>query len=209
MSAESGVPVYRGSGGIWHEYDWDEFACQSAFDKNPKKVLDFHEVRRKALLDCQPHIGHDIIAKIQNQRENVTILTQNIDGMHQRSGAKNVIELHGSLQREGKIFEDIGETYKSRKCDCGESLRPDITWFEDMLNQDAIQNAVSAMEKCDLFISIGTSAVVFPAAELPKIAKENGAFCIEINPEFTALSPMYDETMRMKASEGLRELFDD
>ena len=211
MSAESGVPVYRGSGGIWHEYDWDEFACQRAFDKNPERVLDFHEVRRKAVLECKPHIGHEVITKMEKERENVTIITQNIDGMHQRAGSQNVIELHGSLwrmrcEKEGKIFEDIGETYKSRKCKCGEILRPDITWFEDMLNQDAIQNAVEAMENCDLFISIGTSAVVFPAAELPKIAKRNGAFCIEINPESTVLSPMYDKTMRIKASDALKIL---
>jgi len=212
MSAESGVPVYRGSGGIWHEYDWDEFACQRAFDKNPEKVLDFHEVRRRSVLECKPHIGHKVITELEKHHKDVTIITQNIDGMHQRSGSHNVIELHGSLWRmrcetEDKVFEDIGEHYKSRQCECGNWLRPDIIWFEDILNQDVIQNAIEVIGRCDLLISIGTSAVVFPAAELPKIAKQNSAFCIEINPEHTILSSMYDKAMRMKASDALLQLF--
>ena len=214
MSAESGVPVYRGEGGVWHEYDWEEYACQKAFDDHPEKVLDFHELRRESVLACQPHIGHKIISNIENNIKNVTIITQNIDGMHQRVGSNNIIELHGSLWRmrceqEGKAFEDIGEEYKTRKCNCGEILRPDITWFEDMLNEQVLNNAIKVISKCDLFISIGTSAVVYPASELPIIAKNNNAFTIEINPELTMLSKMYDKNLRMNASDALVGLFDE
>ena len=200
MSAESGVPTYRGSGGIWHKYNWEEYACQEAFDRNPKKVLDFHEIRRKAILECQPHNGHKFISELQKSHENVTVVTQNIDGMHQRTGTENVIELHGSLWRLGCddcsiVIEDIGESFTKNKCNCGNYLRPDIVWFGDMLNPHVIQKASEAIQKCDLFISIGTSGVVWPAAGFPQDAKSSGAYCVEINTERTELSYLYDEVI--------------
>ncbi len=200
MSAESGVPTYRGSGGIWHKYNWEEYACQEAFDRNPKKVLDFHELRRKSILECQPHNGHKFISELQKLHENVTIVTQNIDGMHQRTGTENVIELHGSLWRLrcddcGIVIEDFGESFTKKKCNCGNYLRPDIVWFGDMLNPLVIQKASEAIQRCDLFISIGTSGVVWPAAGFPQEAKSNGAYCIEINTEGTELSYLYDEVI--------------
>lgn len=212
MSAESGVPTYRGSGGIWHQYNWEEYACQQAFDRNPQKVLEFHELRRQAVLKCQPHAGHTIIAALENQHRGVGVVTQNIDGMHQRAGSRNVIELHGSLWRlrcpiHG-VRDDFGEKYERYECEiCGNWLRPDIVWFGDMLNDDVIRQASAAIEECDLFISIGTSGVVWPAAGFPKIAKDNGARCIEINPERSEMSSMYDETIRMAAGEALPQLF--
>ena len=206
MSAESGVPTYRGSGGIWHKYNWEEFACQEAFDRDPQKVLDFHKLRRKSVLECQPHDGHTYISEIQKSHENITIVTQNIDGMHQRAGTENVIELHGSLWRLrcdncSIAIDDIGESFANKKCDCGNYLRPDITWFGDMLNSNVIQKASDEIQKCDLFISIGTSGVVWPAAGFPNEAKSNGAYCIEINTERTELSYLYDRVVIGKASE--------
>ncbi len=212
MSAESGVPTYRGSGGIWNEYKWEEYACESAFQKNPNHVLSFHELRRIEALKCKPHSGHLIIKKIQDKYQNTTIITQNIDGMHQRADNQNVIELHGSLwkircQADGKKFEDLENgPYANRYCDCGEILRPDIVWFQDMLDEKIIKKTISTISRCLLFISIGTSASVWPAAGFPKLARESGAYCIEINPEKTELSSMYDEVIREKAGKGL-ELF--
>ena len=212
MSAESGVPTYRGRGGIWNEYRWEEYACQEAFDQNPLKVLRFHELRRKAVLECQPHAGHSAIGKLEKTHPEVTVVTQNIDGMHQRAGSENVMELHGSLWRlrcsiHG-ITEDIGEKYKSYKCKhCDNWLRPDITWFGDMLDEFVINEAVSAFRKCDLFISVGTSGVVYPAAGFPRIAKEYGAKCIEINPEQTEMSSIYDISIQSTAGEALPHLF--
>ena len=213
MSAESGVPTYRGRGGIWNEYKWEEYACESAFMVNPKGVLDFHELRRIEALKCNPHKGHEIITQLQNRHTNIYIVTQNIDGMHQRSDSKNVIELHGSIWRmrcdiDGLVIEDLAQgKYNKTHCDCGRWLRPDIIWFQDMLNENTVQKATDVISKCDLFISIGTSAVVWPAAGYPKLAKSMGAFCIEINPESTDLSNIYDRTIRSKASEGLNEIF--
>ena len=211
MSAESGVPTYRGSGGIWHKYNWEEYACQDAFERNPEKVLDFHELRRKSVLECQPHNGHQFISDLQKSHIGVTVVTQNIDGMHRQAGTENVMELHGSLWRLrcddcSIVIEDIGESFSKKKCDCGNYLRPDIVWFGDMLNPNVIQKASDAVQKCDLFISIGTSGVVWPAAGFPMEAKNNGAYCIEINTERTELSYLFDEVIEGKASKVLTDL---
>jgi len=212
MSAESGVPTYRGRGGVWSQYNWEEYACQEAFDRDPEKVLKFHELRRKSVLACAPHAGHHSIADLEKRHPHVWVVTQNIDGMHQRAGNSNVIELHGSLWRlrclSHGISEDIGETFRSFKCkQCGKWLRPDIIWFGDMLNQDVISEANIIIRQCDLFISIGTSGVVWPAAGFPKIARDNGAFCIEINPEPNEMSHLYNETIRETAGNALPHLF--
>jgi len=212
MSAESGVPTYRGSGGVWSEYRWEECACQEAFDRDPQKVLEFHELRRQAVLECQPHDGHFAIGQLEKRHPKVVVVTQNIDGMHQRAGSENVVELHGSLWRlrcpMHGITEDIGEKYKSYKCEhCGNWLRPDIVWFRDMLDEYNMSQAIFALRKCDLFISIGTSGVVYPAAGFPKIAKEFGAKCIEINPEQTEMSFMYDISIQSTAGKALPRLF--
>ena len=213
MSAESGVPTYRGRGGIWNQYKWENYACQSAFERDPEGVLEFHELRRIEALKCQPHRGHEIITDVQTQNPDTSVITQNIDGMHQRAKSKNVIELHGSLWRmrcesEKILKEDLDQgKYHTRKCDCGNWLRPDIIWFQDMLNDKTVLEATQAIAACDLFISIGTSAVVWPAAGYPKLAKNSGAFCVEINPEKTELSALYDQRIRMPASTGLEHLF--
>jgi NAD-dependent deacetylase len=212
MSAESGVPTYRGRGGVWNEYRWEDYACQTAFERDPEKVLKFHELRRQAVLECEPHAGHYVISDVEQRYPNVTVVTQNIDGMHQRAGSKNVEELHGSLWRVRcpwhGVVEDVGKTYRGYTCkECGSWLRPDIVWFGDALDQYVIRDVLTALGNCDLFISIGTSAVVYPAAGFPRIAKEAGAVCIEINPEPTELSPMYDESIQSIAGKALPGLF--
>ncbi len=211
MSAESGVPTYRGSGGIWHQYRWEDYACQQAFELNPRDVLEFHELRRKAVLSCPPHQGHHLISRLQGKHPQVVIITQNIDGMHQRAGSSNVIELHGSLWRlrcnlHGTL-EDFGEKYESYRCkQCNQWLRPDIVWFGDRLDQETMRHALETIKQCDLFLSIGTSGVVWPAAGFPQYAKENGACCIEINPESNETSHLYDRVIRLPASRALSHL---
>jgi len=213
MSAESGVPTYRGRGGVWHQYNWEAYACQKAFDRDPQKVLKFHEMRRKAALNCHPHDGHRVIAELEKRHPSVTIVTQNVDGMHQRTGSQKVFELHGSYWRvrcsRHGVTEDIGETYSTYTCpECGEWLRPDIVWFEDQLNQTVITQAMSAIAQCDLFVSIGTSGVVWPAAGFPEIARKNGACCIEINPEPSQQAHLYSDVITEPAGEVLPKLFD-
>jgi len=213
MSAESGIPTYRGKGGVWDEYKWEDYACQYAFKNNPEKVLDFHEKRRKESLKSKPHIGHNIITDIQKRKRETWIITQNIDGIHQRAGANRICELHGSLWRlrcesEQKLFFDNKDAvYQARKCSCGLWLRPDIIWFQDELNKKVVLSAVDIISQCELFISVGTSGKVWPAAGYPKLAKSNGAYCIEINTEETSISHIYDQFIKKRASQGLVDLF--
>ncbi len=212
MSAESGVPTYRGAGGVWSSYRWEEYACQDAFDADPEKVLRFHELRRKSVLACLPHAGHEVVARLEREHPQVTVVTQNIDGMHQRAGSRRVLELHGSLWRlrcpQHGIREDIGENYRRYRCEeCGGWLRPDIIWFGDMLDPYVMGRAAEAVRSCDLFVSIGTSGVVWPAAGFPQAARDGGAVCVEINPEANEMSFLYQESIRGKAGDVLPGLF--
>lgn len=207
MSAESGVPTYRGKGGTWGSYSIGEYACQEAFDRNPEKVLGFHEKRRRSVLLCEPHEGHRVIAGMAD----AVVVTQNIDGMHQRAGSRNVIELHGSLWRLrcdacGFRKEDFGRAYETLRCGCGEWLRPDITWFGDMLDRNVMERAAEAIAGCELFVSIGTSGVVWPAAGFPALARESGAYCVEINPEPSGATS-YDRVIEGAAGAVLPEMF--
>ena len=211
MSAESGVPTYRGAGGIWKEYDYQRYACQRAFDRDPEGVWEFHNYRRELVAACRPHRGHQKIAELENSHPRVSIVTQNIDGMHQLAGNQRVIELHGSLWRVR--HDATGETQHGRDApfspqrEDGEYWRPDIVWFEDMLNEAVLNQARLEIAQCDLFISIGTSAVVFPAAGLPLIAREVGATLVEINPEENELSGIYSLSLRSAATEALDKLW--
>ncbi|MBV69954.1 MAG: RNA polymerase subunit sigma [Myxococcales bacterium] len=210
MSAESGVPTYRGAGGIWKEYDYLTYACQDAFDRDPSAVWDFHNYRRELVGQCQPNLGHKLIAACEKNYPAMTIVTQNIDGLHQLAGSNSVIELHGSLWRVRDERIGVRKTTRDSPFDAQQSngsfWRPDIVWFGDMLDEAVLSDAVRVISNCDLFVSIGTSAVVYPAAQLPLLAKDAGALCIEINPEETPLSSLYDLTLRTAASTALEQL---
>lgn len=195
MSAESGVPTYRGAGGIWSQYRYQDDACQRAFERDPAGVLDFHELRRGKVLGCAPHAGHHALAKLQARRgDAVAVITQNIDGLLQRAGLRVDVELHGSLWRlrcacgrrddPGNAATASG-AYARRRCEhCGDWLRPDITWFED-----------------------GVDETVFArAAGLVRQARGTGARMIEINPEETEISGLFDEHVRQRASTGLSSI---
>lgn len=214
MSAESGVPTYRGEGGIWSSYRWEEVACEASFERDPQKVLQFHHARRQQLADCRPHCGHELIAALEKQHPQVAVVTQNIDGLHERAGSTLVIDLHGSLwrmrcPREGIIYHLSPDEDDPSHCPCGSWLRPDIIWFGDILHPDVVSRATQVISQCDLFISIGTSGVVWPAAGFPQLAQDNGARCIEINPEPTEWSQLYNEIYRGPAGEVLPALFPD
>lgn len=211
MSAESGVPTYRGRGGIWHEYNYEDYACQDAFERDPEKVWDFHDKRRAMTGAAAPHRGHALIAALERARPDTWVITQNIDGLHQRAGSEHVLELHGSLWRVrcdrcGVVEENRETPLSERRCSCGAYLRPDIVWFGDMLRVDTVREAIRRASECDVFISVGTSAVVFPAAEMPLYAKQHGATLIEVNLEDTPLSDAYDVRPRGSASEILEGL---
>jgi NAD-dependent deacetylase len=208
VSAESGIPTYRGQGGIWHQYNYEDYACQRAFDRDPEKVWEFHEARREAAAACEPNAAHRLIASIAEAQPGTGVITQNIDGLHQRAGSRDVIELHGSLWRlrcdaDALVRDDLSVPLTSRRCDCGRHWRPDVVWFEDPMKMDVIDRAVQVILACDCLVSVGTSAVVYPAAELPLLAMNQGAVSIEINPDETPVSRLYQHRLRGKASEML------
>jgi len=211
LSAESGIPTYRGHGGTWHKYNYEDYACQSAFERAPERVWDFHDERRKLIGSKEPNAAHRIIAETQRARPATVIVTQNVDGLHQRAGATRVLELHGNMWRVRcgpchTVAENFEVPIRSRRCACGTHLRPDIVWFGDPLDMCTVRAAAEAIARCDLLVSIGTSGVVFPAADLPRLALSRGAVCVEINPEETPLSGLYTHCLRGKASEMLLQL---
>jgi NAD-dependent deacetylase len=213
LSAESGIPTYRGKGGIWHKYNYEDYACQRAFDRDPNKVWDFHDKRREMMGSTDPNDGHRIIAEVQKAKPGTWVVTQNVDGLHQRAGAVDVIELHGSMWRVRcdtcQVIRDNDEVpLSNRQCGCGTYWRPDIVWFEDSLDARTIQAAQKAIGQCDLLVSVGTSGVVFPAAHLPQIAVQAGATCVEVNPEETPVSGWYQHHLRGPASEMLRGMWE-
>jgi len=212
LSAASGLSTYRGQGGIWKDYDYRSVACQEAFERHPGVVWDFHDQRRAKAAAAEPNAAHRLVAAVQAAVLGTRIVTQNIDGLHQRAGGTDVLELHGSLwgvrcDREGKRWEERRLPPPSRHCDCGAWLRPDIVWFGDALDADTLEAAVAAAAACDLFVSVGTSLVVYPAAALPGIARANGATCVEVNPEPSALAGTFDVSLRTGAAEGLALLW--
>ncbi len=211
ISAESGVPTYRGAGGLWHEYRPEEYACQEAFERDPEKVWDFHDQRRERTAACSPNAGHEAIARFERARPSTTVVTQNIDGLHAKAGSRAVHELHGSMWRlrcEGCGIERENRDVPlvPRTCACGAYWRPGIVWFGDMLPMDTVRAATEAIERCDLLVSVGTSASVYPAAQLPLLAKQAGATLVEVNPEETPLSRLYDVCLRELASRALPAL---
>ncbi|MFB0516416.1 MAG: NAD-dependent deacetylase, partial [Candidatus Neomarinimicrobiota bacterium] len=212
MSAESGVPTYRGRGGIWAKYNWEEVACEEAFRRSPEQVLEFHALRRQQLAACLPHRGHYVIANLEASHPQVTVITQNIDGLHQRAGSKRIIELHGSLWRlrcsaEGTILHLEPGDESPTHCQCGAWMRPDIVWFGDYLDPEVLNQATEAVSQCDLLVAVGTSAFVWPAAGFPQLARDQGTHCIEINPEATEMSRLYHDVYRSPAGEVLPVLF--
>lgn len=212
MSAESGIPTYRGAGGIWKEYDYRRYACQDAFERSPEAVWEFHNYRRSIVAACDPNPGHDIVARAEQVLPEVAVITQNIDGLHRRAGSTKIHELHGNLWRvrcdSCNTKETGDENPRTRlRCDtCGGWWRPDIVWFGDYLNALTLEAAQAHMQRCDLLVSVGTSAVVHPAAVLPEVARSFGATCVEINPDPTPASYLYQVHMRGPATTMLAEL---
>lgn len=211
ISAESGIPTFRGKEGLWRKYDPMQLATIDAFYENPRLVWEWYEERRKNILAAKPNQGHFAIADLAKHKD-VVILTQNIDGLHQRAGSKNVLELHGSIIRikctSCDFSDNIAKSFEELppKCKCGKILRPDVVWFGEGLPQDVWSDAITHTQSCDVMIIVGTSLVVSPANTLPLYAKQNGAVLIEVNPEKTVMSSDMDLSVREKSAIALPEL---
>jgi NAD-dependent deacetylase len=213
ISAESGVPTFReAQTGLWERFDPQELATPEAFARDPRLVWDWYAWRRKLVAEARPNPGHVAIAEMQHLVQNLTLVTQNVDGLHQRAGSRDVIELHGNIRRtkcpvEGTTVDNYDESESPPLCpSCGAPLRPDVVWFGEMLPAEAIEAASEAALGADVFLSVGTSSLVYPAAGLPFEAVENGATLVEVNPETTPLTPRADYTLHGPAGDVLPRL---
>lgn len=213
ISAESGVPTFRGEDGLWKNYRAEELATPQAFSANPTLVWEWYDWRRGVIAGKEPNPAHYAITDLENIFERFLLITQNVDGLHRRAGTKNLVELHGYIfgvrcVAEGKTKENLDVPLRAipPRCDCGAMLRPDIVWFGEALPEHALAAALGASRACDLMLVVGTSAVVQPAASMPLLAKQSGAFVMEINPDPTPITPYVDLTLQGKAGELLPEV---
>jgi NAD-dependent deacetylase len=213
ISAESGVPTFReAQTGLWARYDPQQLATPEAFARDPGLVWQWYEWRRGLVAAAEPNAGHGALAELERRVPEFTLVTQNVDGLHARAGNREVVELHGNITRskcskEGVIVREYADDEKPPPCPrCGAPLRPDVVWFGEMLPAGALEAASEAARGCDLFLSIGTSSLVYPAAALPYEALEHGATVVEVNPDETPLTGHADYALRGRAGEVLPEL---
>jgi len=216
LSAESGVPTFRGAGGLWRRYRPEELASPAAFARDPKLVWEWYDWRRGLIAKTEPNEGHRALAEIEARFPEFWLITQNVDGLSRLAGSLRALELHGNIWR--MRCTGCARTLENRQTplpelppacgNCGELLRPDIVWFGESLPPGVLDKAFIAARESDLFLVVGTAGVVEPAASLARLAKANGAFVVEINPDETALSEECDISLRGKSGETLPRLLD-
>lgn len=213
ISAESGVPTFRGKGGLWRQHRPEELATPQAFARDPELVWEWYAYRRDLIGKVKPNPGHYALTEIGRRCPTLTLITQNVDGLHQAAGLKDVIELHGGIMRSrctrcGILIPCPTEAPETASplCDCGGRLRPDVVWFGEGLPEAALHAAWDAAQSASLFLSIGTSALVQPAASLPLVALDRGAWVVEINPDPTPITGQVHESLRGKAGDILPAL---
>lgn len=214
VSAESGVPTFRDAQtGLWASFRPEDLASPEGFRENPRRVWEWYAWRRGLVGQVAPNPAHVALVACERLFPQFTLITQNVDGLHQRAGSRHVIELHGNITRTKCFEEDLPVTEWTEtgdvppKCPrCGGWLRPDVVWFGENLPEDALAAASAASRGCDVFLSVGTSAMVHPAAGLPIEALAAGATLVEINPERTPLTPRADFVLQGPAGVVLTEL---
>lgn len=213
ISAESGIPTYRGEEGLWRNYDPHELATPEAFFKNPKLVWEWYDSRRAIMKNAKPNPGHFAITALEKEKRDFTLITQNVDGLHFAAGTRNVIEIHGSLW-EIKCTETECEKLEKNyqvpipelppKCDtCGAVMRPNTVLFGEIIPMEKIDRCLFAIEQCDLLLIVGTSGVVEPAASMGLIAKKSEKPVVEINIDVTPGTGLYDASVMGKSGEVL------
>lgn len=223
VSAESGIPTFRGGGGddgFWGQYDPMQLATPEGFEVDPALVTRWYDWRRGQLSGVEPNPGHHALAELEWEVKagggSFTLLTQNVDGLHHRAGSEGVVELHGSLQRWrctrcGAEGAPAPEPFRTYPPPCGRGacdgiLRPCVVWFGEMLPVGVMDAAAAALTGCDLFMSVGTSGEVYPVNSLIDVAREQQAITIEVNPERTPASDLFDLSIRGRSGEVLPAL---
>lgn len=217
VSAASGVPTFRGAGGLWKNYSAQDLATPQAFRKNPALVWEWYNWRRELVAKCRPNAAHHVLAAWSRRSPGFQLITQNVDGLHERAGTEGVLRFHGSIW-EVQCWErcpSSPERWRDEtvpfpelppRCPyCCGLLRPGVVWFGEAIDPEILERSFAAA-RCDLFLSVGTSTVVYPAAGLAHEAKRHGAFTAEINPEETPASELVDISIRMGAEQALPEI---
>jgi NAD-dependent deacetylase len=212
ISAESGIPTFRGSDGLWKNFKPEELATPQAFAKDPRLVWEWYDWRRGLIAKAEPNAGHRALVQLEAAKPNFTLITQNVDGLHDRAGSRRVLKLHGDIWR--MQCSECGRNWPDRRvplpklpphCGCGAVARPGVVWFGEPLGEVSAE-AEHAAREAGVLLVVGTSAVVNPAATLAPIAKSAGARVIEINPEETPISRHVDLSLRGGAGEILARL---
>lgn len=215
MSKDSGIDTFRGPGGIWERFSAEDLATFDGFLRDPAKVWMWYEARRQQVAGLTAHAGYQALAEMEGMFRRVVTVTQNIDGLHARSGAARVVELHGNIWKVRCSVEDDEPWWDDRTelpeyplhCErCGGLLRPHVVWFGEPLDRQDILDATLAVEGCEAMLVVGTSAVVYPAAGFPLMAKERGAVVVEVNIEPTPVTEYADISLLGTAEEVLPAL---
>jgi len=202
MSAQSGVPTFRsGANALWRKHRPEQLATPEAFARDPALVWSWYRSRIETLETVRPNAGHEALVRIAQFVHPLCVITQNVDGLHSIAGSRDVVELHGDIRRTrctgcGAVAPFRPSPEDIPRCACGGMLRPDVVWFGEALPAGAFEKACAAAASAQVFIVAGTSAVVFPAAGLVDVAKDGGAFVVEVNPERTNASDRCDLTVR-------------
>lgn len=213
VSAESGIPTFRGAGGIWEKYDFRKLATPQGFQADPHLVWEWYQLRQIEIQKAKPNPAHAVIADMEKHYPTYAVLTQNIDGMHKRAGNRHVIELHGNIwrircERDGTMVTlDAPVKDIPPLCQCGSIMRPDVVWFGEQLPAEEVESASASARESDAMFVVGTSAVVYPAAALPVITKNSGGLVVEINLEPTDITSYADLSLFGLAGEIMPALW--
>ena len=207
ISADSGVPTFRGKDGLWRNFKAEELATPEAFRKNPRLVWEWYGWRRDLIASKSPNAAHHALVALEERIPGFTLITQNVDGLHSRAGSKNIIELHGNIWktrctacREVTPNTDIPLQLLPQCQSCRSLLRPHIVWFGEELDPANIQSSIEALQSSEVVLVIGTSGVVQPAASFAAVAKSSGAFIVEVNLDSSGITGDMDVTLRGNAS---------
>lgn len=213
IAAESGIPTFRDAGGLWKNFRAEELATPQAFARDPKFVWEWYDWRRSLIAKAEPNAGYRALAELEKRTPHFTLITQNVDGLHDRAGSTHLLKVHGDIWTLrctacGRERHDLRPSLPELPpiCSCGAIARPGVVWFGENLPPEIWSQAEQAASAAEVFLVVGTSALVYPAAGLVHLAKASGAKVVEVNPAETPVSGMVDFSWRSPAAEALPQL---